>query len=62
MEGYFDRFCKIYTEYMAVSKLMSIDEKLSCKTEIKSDTSSLIRYRTARKYGNDPVKIKKRNL
>jgi hypothetical protein len=54
-------FYEKFMEFVGVSQLIEINEKLSYK-EVKSDRSSPIRYRTARKYGNDPVKIKKRNL
>ena len=60
MQGSFDSLYKLYMEYMAVSKLLSIDEKLSCQNEIKSDKIKTRTFRTPRKYSEDQVKIKKR--
>jgi hypothetical protein len=53
----FDRLIEIST----LEQLWLINNKLSYE-EVKSDTRSEKRYRTARKYSNDPVQIKRRNL
>jgi hypothetical protein len=56
MSGFYEKFM----EFVGVSQLIEINEKLSYQNEIKSDTMSEKRYRKKREYSNDPVKIKKR--
>jgi hypothetical protein len=52
----FDRLIEIST----LEQLYSINNKLSCQNENKPEKVKTRTFRTARKYSEDPVKIKRR--